>query len=68
MAFGGLSYLSAVVSGYLAVVSPVLHTGLAALDAIRAAAVLAIFCGLLLGVDALLARRRRAARPRLVAL
>jgi hypothetical protein len=68
LAFAGLSYLSAVVSGYLAVVSPLFHTELAALDALAAAVALALACGALFAVDALLERRRRATRPRLIAL
>ena len=68
MACGGLSYLCAVISGYLAAVAPVFHTGLAALDALQMAGGLAVACGALLGLDTLLARRRRAARPHLVAL
>ena len=60
LACAGLSYVAAVVSGYLAVVSPLFHTGSAAVEALGVAAVLAAVAAGVLALDVVLARRRPA--------
>jgi len=67
MACAGLSYVSAVVAGYLAAVSPLFHTGAAAIDSLAVAALFAAAASTLFVVDLVLARRRPA-RPRIAAI
>jgi hypothetical protein len=66
LACGGLSYLAAVASGNLGLLSLIAHTGVVALLALWLAAGLGIVSVILLLLDALIARRGR--RPPPVAL